>query len=79
MIRQMLKGNDGGVSLSKLLAFLGFVVPLAMWVCIGVGIAFAGWQWSDWSGWFIGGGSMAGGGIAAHGLQRATWKPPSDY
>lgn len=79
MIRQMLEGNDGGVSLSKLIALLGFVTPLLLWVLIGVGMATLGWEWSDWQGWFIGGGGLAASGIGAHGLQRATWKPPSDY
>ena len=79
MLRTMLRGNDGGVSLSKLIALVGFMTPLVMWVLVGLGMALWGWSWADWQGWFLGGGGLAAGGIGAHGVQRATWKPPSDY
>lgn len=79
MMSAMLEGNDGGVSLSKLIALVAFMTPMVCWVAVGVGIAAFGWEWSTYAEWFYVGGGMAGGGVTMHGIQRATWKPPSDY
>jgi hypothetical protein len=45
------KGPSGNTSTSRSIAWIAFWIVMPMWLGIGVGLAFFGWDWDKWDGY----------------------------